>query len=96
MTAEGWGLLDDQLGCLWRLCEERYEENAEKGMTWMDEEPRWHVYKTIDQLSIASYHYRNGDHEEFEVNMADALNHMVMAICTLGNDYDGCHPVMKR
>lgn len=93
--SEGWDLLQDQIECLARLCEKRYEENDDKGLSWMDEEPRWHIYKAVDQLSVANYHYRAGDMEEFEVNMADALNHMVMAFGTLGNDYDGCHPVMS-
>ena len=93
--SEGWDLLADEIECLRRLARERYAENADKGTSWMEEEPRWHIYKAIDQMSIASYNYRNGDYEEYEQNMADALNHMMMALNTLGNDYGGCHPVMK-
>lgn len=96
MTAEGWELLEDQLQCLGDLAAVRYEENAEKGMSWADEEARWHIYKAIDQLAVASYHYRNGAYKLFEKNMADSLNHQIMAILTLGNDYEGCHPVMKH
>lgn len=93
---EGWKLLEDQIDCLRRLAEKRYEENSHKGKGWVEREARWHIYKAMDQMAVASYHARNGEYELFEVNMADALNHAVMAFYTLDNDYDGCHPVMQN
>jgi len=37
--------------------------------------------------------YRQGDLRAYEANMADALNHMIMAMLTFGNVKDGCRPV---
>lgn len=93
-TDDGWVLIEDQIECLACLARERYEENSHKGQSWREDEARWHIYKAIDQLSVASYHYRNGTLRKYEENMADALNHMIMAMLTFSVDNGGCHPVM--
>jgi len=89
---DGWPLIDDQIGCLTRLAKRRYAENTHRE-PWEQREARWHIYKAQDQLSISSYHYRQGNLTAYESNMADALNHMIMAMITFGNDGGGCHPV---
>ena len=92
---DGWQLIEDQISCLSKLARERYQENTHR-RPWENQEARWHIYKTQDQLSVASYHYRQGNLRGYEVNMADALNHMIMAMLTFGNeDPESCHPVMK-
>ena len=93
MTDDGWLLIEDQIECLTRLAERRYAENTHRS-PWQEEEARWHIYKTVDQLAVSSYHYRQGSLRAYEVNMADALNHMMMAMLTFENGSEGCHPVM--
>jgi hypothetical protein len=90
---DGWVLLEDQLECLKEEAKRRYEVNTHRE-PWQDQEARWHIYKATDQLAIASYHYRQDSPEAYQVNMADALNHMVMAMVTFTQDPDGCLPVM--
>jgi len=89
---DGWLLIEDQIGCLTSLARRRYAENTHRE-PWQEQEARWHIYKAADQLSVSSYHYRQGNLRAYEVNMADALNHMIMAMLVFGND-GGCHPVM--
>ena len=91
---DGWQLVEDQIGCLSRLAKRRYAENTHRE-PWEEQEARWHIYKAQDQLSVSTYHYRQGNLRAYEVNMADALNHMIMAMLTFGNDKSGCHPVME-
>ena len=92
---EMWLLLESEMDCLVKLAEKRYKENSHKDMEWVDKEARWHIYKAIDQLSISSYHYRNDNLGKYEVNMADAFNHMVMAMLTYTNlGKEKCHPIM--
>lgn len=91
---EGWLLIDDQIECLTRLAKQRYKENTHRS-PWQNDEARWHIYKATDQLAISSYHYRQENIRAYEVNMADALNHMIMAMITFNNDDEGCHPVMR-
>jgi len=94
---DGWPLLESQGKCLLNTAEDRYWANKDKEEEnpWWVQEPRWHIYKAQDQMSIASYHYRKGELGMFEVNMADAFNHMLMAFLTLGTK-EGCHPVMEE
>jgi len=89
---DGWRLVEDQIACLSRLAKRRYAQNTHRE-PWENREARWHIYKAQDQLSVSSYHYRQGNLRAYEVNMADALNHMIMAMLTFGNVKDGCHPV---
>lgn len=92
---DGWILIQDQIECLTRLAKNRYAENTHR-KPWQDREARWHIYKANDQLSIASYHYRQDNLRAYEVNMAHALNHSIMAMLTFGNDQKGCHPLMRK
>lgn len=94
---ELWPLLEDRINCLTSLAETRYTDNEGREPPWYEREPRWHIYKCQDQLSIASYHYRQDNATEYEINMADALNHMIMAMLCYGNEHDeACHPVMSE
>lgn len=90
---DGWVLIEDQIECLTRLAKRRYKQNTHRE-PWEDQEARWHIYKAVDQLAVSSYHYRQGSLEAYQVNMADALNHMIMAMLTFENDDGDCHPVM--
>ena len=65
----------------------------------LEEESRFHVYKAIDELAIASYHARRGsefDRELMIENLHDSINHMAMAVLCFENDRDGCHPAMAE
>jgi len=92
---DGWIMIEDTLNCLTNLACQRYAENTHR-KSWEEREARWHIYKTIDQLSIASYHQRQGNLRAYEVNMADALNHMMMAMLTFSEGQEGCHPYMAE
>jgi len=55
-------------------------ENYEtKGDAWLESEPRWHMWKGIDELFSATHHAKRGEIEDFERCMADGLNHILMA-----------------
>jgi len=91
---DGWTLLYDQLECLTQEAKRRYRANTHR-KPWQDQEARWHIYKATDQLAIASYHYRQQSPEAYKINMADALNHMIMAMVTYTQDTTGCTPVIS-
>lgn len=91
-TSDGWVLIEDQIECLTRTAKRRYKQNTHRE-PWENKEARYHIFKASDQLSISSYHYRQENLEAYQVNMADALNHLIMAMLTFDNDNEGCHPV---
>ena len=91
---EEWNLLMVELTCLHRRAEARFDEMWEQREDWKNHEARYHVYKAHDQLSVASYHARqDGTEDLVKTNLADCLNHLLMAMATYGVDHDGCQPV---
>jgi len=95
---EEWTLLEVEWDCITRRAKARFMEEWERREDWKDFEARYHVYKAQDQLSVASYHSRQDRDETAELvktNIADAVNHMLMAMATLGVDHDECQPVQS-
>jgi uncharacterized Zn finger protein len=89
-----WNLLLVELDCLRATAKHRFSEEWEDREDWKQFESRYHVYKAHDQLSVASYHSRQDDVAELvKVNLADALNHILMAMATVEVDRDECQPV---
>jgi hypothetical protein len=94
---EEWTLLEVEWDCITRRARARFMEEWETREDWKDFEARYHVYKAQDQLSVASYHSRQEDSGELvKTNIADAVNHMLMAMATLGVDHDECHPIQSE
>jgi len=54
-----------------------YWENG--GAGWLYEEPRYHMWKGIDELFSATHHAHEGDIEAMEERIQDGLNHIWMA-----------------
>jgi len=91
---EEWDLLMVELTCIHRRAKQRFSEEWVRREDWTEHEARYHVYKAHDQLSVASYHARQDDTEELvKMNLADCLNHLLMAMATLDVDHDECQPV---
>lgn len=95
--SDEWAVLSVRLDCLTRTAECRFFEEAESGRSgWHRKEARYHVYKAHDQLSVASYHARQGGEEAgrlLKANLADCLNHLLMAMATVEVDLGECQPV---
>ena len=92
-----WALLMSKLDCLEATAKHRFSEEFEKREDWKEFEARYHVYKAHDQLSVASYHARQDNAEGLvKVNLADALNHMLMAMATVEVDLDECQPITSE
>lgn len=91
---EEWSLLAVEWDCITERAKARFLDQWDKREDWKSFEARYHIYKAHDQLSVASYHARQDDTEEVvKTNIADAVNHMLMAMATLDVDHDECHPV---
>jgi len=91
-----WNLLEVQWDCITRRARARFMEEYEKREDWKEHEARYYVYKAQDQLSVASYHARQDETDELvKTNIADAVNHMLMAMATLGVDHDDCQPIQS-
>jgi hypothetical protein len=91
---EEWSLLEVEWDCITTRAKARFLEEWEKREDWKNFEARYHVYKAQDQLSVASYHARQDDTDELvKMNIADAVNHMLMAMATLDVDHDECQPI---
>lgn len=93
-----WGALEAEWDCITRRARSRFLEEWDRREHWANFESRYHVYKAQDQLSVASYHARQADRhsdtaELVKVNIADAVNHMLMALATIDIDNDECEPI---
>jgi hypothetical protein len=89
-----WTLLKVEWDCITRRARARFMEEWDEREDWTNFEARYHVYKAQDQLSVASYHSRQNDADELvKTNIADAVNHMLMAMATLDVDHDECQPI---
>ncbi|ELY69322.1 zinc ribbon domain-containing protein [Natrinema versiforme] len=92
-----WTLLELEWDCITRRAKARFMEEWEKREDWKNFESRYHVYKAQDQLSVASYHSRQNDSGELtKTNIADAVNHMLMAMATLEVDNEECQPITSE
>lgn len=57
------------------------------GKNWIDDEPRWHIWKACDELFQARDYCQIGESIQAEGHFADALNHMLFAMeCTVENN----------
>lgn len=97
--AAEWALMETELDCLTRRAKARFVDQGEDGRSgWETEEARFHLFKAHDQMSVASYHARQDDDIERDelvlTNLADALNHILMAMSTTDVDLDRCQPLM--
>lgn len=52
---------------------------GQKGDGWQREEPRFHMWKAIDEQFSATHHVHKGQLTPFHERLADALNHIGMA-----------------
>lgn len=94
---EEWTLLEVEWDCITRRAFARFMEEWERREDWKNFEAQYHVYKAQDQLSVASYHSRQDESGELvKTNIADAVNHMLMAMATLGVDHDECQPIQSE
>lgn len=94
---EEWTLLEVELDCITRRAESRFMEEWEKREDWKNFESRYHIYKAQDQLSVASYHSRQDETDELvKTNIADAVNHMLMAMATLDVENGECQPITRE
>jgi len=92
-----WTLLETELDCITERAKGRFMEEFDRREDWKNFEARYHVYKAHDQLSVASYHSRQDDVDELvKTNLADAVNHMLMAMATLDIDHDECQPIQTE
>lgn len=93
---EEWTLLEVEWDCITRRAKSRFLEEWEVREDWKNFESRYHVYKAQDQLSVASYHSRQeGADELVKTNIADAVNHMLMAMATLDVENGECQPITR-
>lgn len=53
-------------------------EMEDKGDAWLDEEPRYHFWKGIDELFSATHHAKNEQPAKMQARLADAINHLMM------------------
>jgi adenylate kinase family enzyme len=93
---EEWSLLMVEHDCILERAKGRFMEEFERREDWKAHESRYHVYKAHDQLSVASYHARqdeDGAEELVKTNLADCLNHVLMAMAAMDVDRDECEPV---
>lgn len=47
---------------------------------WLDDEPRWHLYKAHDELSDATYCTKRGSTHDAKEHIADAYNHLLFTL----------------
>jgi len=89
-----WNVLEVEWDCITRRAKARFMDQWEKREDWKNFESRYHLFKAHDQLSVASYHSRQDESGELvKTNIADAVNHMLMAMATIGVDHQECEPV---
>jgi len=74
------------LETLLNTAEAQYRKNVKKhgaGKNWLGPnapEARWHIWKACDELFQARDYAHEGEYDQATQHIADALNHMVMAM----------------
>lgn len=58
---------------------EQYNDNSDKNGDWLKDECRFHLYKSHDEMSKATYHAEQGNVDMACKRMGDAYNHLVFA-----------------
>lgn len=90
-TAEGesesHGYPESALSELLTASEAQFRENVEKhgpGKNWLNDEPRWHLWKACDELFSSRDYAHYGEYAEALPHFADAVNHLLFAIEIVG------------
>lgn len=73
LEAEADVLVGSALSRLERI----YEDQG--GAGWLDEEPRYHFWKAMDEFFSANHHSKEGDLNQMDERVQDGLNHIFMA-----------------
>lgn len=77
---EAQSLLNAELDEIATVARDQLGENYDrKGDGWQKEEPRYHMWKGIDELFSATHYVDEGNLERFEARLADGMNHFLMA-----------------
>lgn len=73
-------MVDAELETIIQTARVRLKSNYEaKGDGWQKEEPRYHMWKAMDEQFSATHYVYNGRLTLFDKRMADAFNHIGMA-----------------